>query len=152
MLIGPEKLKCSFLSDEEGEIVYRDAELGRSYTDYCPTCRKRGTYGTRASARLRLPGTAAAPQALPGRWYWSALSAPDWDHYTGDPEVVKTLQAYVRRHDDSVDQGLGLLFTGTRASARPCWPRWCSRSCPGRIRVLLRDVLLGHGDVHRWVA
>jgi len=45
MLIGPEKLKFSFLSDEEVEIVYRDnPELGRSYTDYCPTCRKRGTY------------------------------------------------------------------------------------------------------------
>jgi DNA replication protein DnaC len=38
----------------------------------------------------------------------------DWDHYTGDPEVVKTLQAYVLQHDDYIDQGLGLLFTGAR--------------------------------------
>ena len=38
----------------------------------------------------------------------------DWDHYEGDPEVVKTLQDYVRGHEDYIDQGLGLLFTGKR--------------------------------------
>jgi hypothetical protein len=45
MRITPGKFKLSFLSDDEAEVVYRDnTELGASPYEYCPTCRKRGTY------------------------------------------------------------------------------------------------------------
>ena len=116
MLIGPEKLKLRLLEDDEGEILYRDnPELGESPYEYCPTCRKRGTYRYKGvehdcdcmeqlqlHKHYLLAGIGVLYQRL------------DWDHYTGDPEVVKTLQEYVRRHDDYVEQGLGLLFTGPR--------------------------------------
>ena len=45
MLIGPQKLKTKSLTDEELEAICRDnPELGTFPGDYCPTCRKSGTY------------------------------------------------------------------------------------------------------------
>jgi DNA replication protein DnaC len=116
MLIDSDKLRSSCLSTEEAEIVYSEnPEVRRSPGNYCLTCQKRATYRYKGvdhdcdcqeqlqlHKHYLLAGVGLLYQRL------------DWDDYTGDPEVVKTLQAYVLRHDDYVDQGLGLLFTGAR--------------------------------------
>jgi DNA replication protein DnaC len=116
MLIGAEELKFNFLSDEEFEMIQRhNPELGEGPYDYCPTCRKVGTYRYNGIEHV----CDCQEQLQLHQHYLIAgigllYQRLDWDHYTGDPEVVKTLQAYVRRHHDYVDQGLGLLFTGKR--------------------------------------
>lgn len=120
MLIGPERLKHRFLSDEEVNVVYRDnPELGGSYTDYCPTCRNRGTYRYEGVEHV----CDCEEQLQLHKHYLAAgiglqYQRLDWDHYTGDLAVANELQAYVLNHDDYVDQGLGLLFTGTRGTGK----------------------------------
>ncbi len=117
MLTSPKDLLFrSLLSDKESKIFYRDnPEVGRSRFDYCPTCRKRGTYrynGVEHDCNCE-------EQVLLQKLYLLAgigelYQRLDWDHYEGDPEVVKTLQDYVQRHEDYIERGLGLLFTGKR--------------------------------------
>lgn len=111
MLIGIEKPNCCFLSDAEYEILCRDnPDLGS-----CPTCRERGTYRYRGVEQIC---NCQEQRQLHTQYLAGGIGLLyqrlDWDHFTGDPEVVKTLQSYVRRHEDYVDQGLGLLFTGER--------------------------------------
>jgi DNA replication protein DnaC len=116
MLIGPERLKYSALSDEEFDIGVRDnPELAAGPYEFCPTCRKRGIYRYGGVEHVC---DCEEQLALHRRYLAAGIGVLyqrlDWDHYTGDQELVKSLQAYVRKHDDYVDQGLGLLFTGAR--------------------------------------
>jgi DNA replication protein DnaC len=116
MLIAAEIFSLGHFSDAEYKILcMENPGLGRRYTEYCPTCRTLGTYrlkGTehvcdcRLQRKLHMHYLAAGIGLLYQRL--------DWDDYAGDQEVVKTLQAYVCKHEDYVDQGLGLLFTGAR--------------------------------------
>ncbi|HYN72749.1 MAG TPA: hypothetical protein VES60_09630 [Nakamurella sp.] len=95
----------------EYEILCRDnPDLGS-----CPTCRERGTYRYRGVEQIC---NCQEQRQLHTQYLAGGIGLLyqrlDWDHFTGDPEVLKTLQSYVRRHEDYVDQGLGLLFTGER--------------------------------------
>ncbi|OBA64948.1 hypothetical protein A5647_24875 [Mycobacterium sp. 1100029.7] len=115
-MISAEKLRRRILSVEECESVYDEyPELPRSSEDHCVTCRKEGTYhymgvdhacDCHEQLQLHKHYLAAGVGLLYQRL--------DWCHYTGDTEVVTTLQAYIRGHSDYVDRGLGLLFTGAR--------------------------------------
>jgi DNA replication protein DnaC len=116
MLISSDRIQYDSLSDAEFDIVVRDnPAMGGGPYEYCPTCRKQGTFRYRGIEHvcdcqeqwnLHMKYLSAGIGVLYQRL--------DWDHYTGDPEVVRSLQAYVRNHDGYIEQGLGLLFTGAR--------------------------------------
>lgn len=115
-----EPIRTQILSDtDHARLLNENPQLRASYHDYCPTCRKTGTYLWRnevhecdCEEQLRLhmlylhAGIGTTYQRL------------EWEDYKGDRDTVLAIARYVDAHKAYIQRGMGLFFTGPYGSGK----------------------------------
>lgn len=114
-------IKTDFLSDEEaGRLakLYPELAVDVGPYDYCPTCRKTGTYRWRGQEHQ----CDCALQLQLHKHYCNSgiglgYQRLDWDDWVGDPEILKLIRAvYVGQ--DYVGSGMGLYLWGEMGTGK----------------------------------
>lgn len=112
--MAPVDIRDRILDQDEADWLYENhPKLGESFEDYCPTCKKRGTYRWRGED---WPCDCQEQLQL-HKWYLaSGVGLPyqrlGWDDYAGDRGALESVGRYVLDHEAYLDRGMGLMFTG----------------------------------------
>lgn len=110
----PLPLDKRFLSDEDAHRLYQQhPDLRPDPDEYCPTCNKEGTYRWqgvehKCDCRQQLQYHKHYLNAGIGVLY-QRLS---WDDYEGDPELRRTVDAYLKNHQRMISSGVSIILTG----------------------------------------
>lgn len=118
------RIETALLSDDEAERLYvRRPELRAGPHEFCPTCRKEGTYFWRGvehpcdclrQLQLCKHYSAAGIGDTYQRLDWADLNLPEEDEAALLPKVLK----YLEHHDRYIHRGVGLLLYGTIGSGK----------------------------------
>lgn len=112
----PFNIETAFISDEDGDwLAANHARVGRSFTTYCPTCRKKDdcTYRWRGEAHQC---NCRRQLKLHQHYLLAGIGVPyqrlDWEDYAGGDAKLTDLIDYIDGRDRYVDRGIGLILTG----------------------------------------
>lgn len=112
------EIRTSFLSDDEADRLYdRFPKLKDAPQEYCPTCKKKGWYiwkGERVECDCALQTQLFKHYSSAG--IFVRYQGLTWEDYQQHPP--EELATYLRRHEDYVSRGIGLLFTGLKGTGK----------------------------------
>jgi len=113
--VTPFNIRTTFLSDEEADRLYeRRPELKEGV---CPTCRGTKTYrwkGEQHDCDCGMQVQLAKHYSASG--IGMNYQTLGWSDYAQNPP--EELATYLRRHEDFISRGVGLLFTGTAGTGK----------------------------------
>ena len=113
-------IRTRYLSDDEAERLYRRyPKLGRSYSTYCPTCDKTGTYKFKGVEYV----CDCEWQLSLHKWYLASgigvtYQRLDWEDYHGPDAVLDGVGKYITNHEKFIKRGMGLYFSGNPGTGK----------------------------------
>lgn len=113
-------IDTAFLSDDEAERLYaRYPYVGQDSESYCPTCKKKGTFVWRGKT---WSCDCHHQLQLYKHYIAAGIGAPyqrlEWMDFEGSDEVLERLHDYLENHQEYVNRGIGLFFTGARGTGK----------------------------------
>lgn len=107
-------LASRFLDDDEREFLYRQyPNLPQTWKQGCPTCHGAKKYLWRDEI---FPCDCRMQFALHKHYLAAGIGELyqrlDWDDYEGDPDALKPVELYLRKHREYINAGIGLFFSG----------------------------------------